>query len=208
MILREFEYSEFDGQQNFWALKDLTLEKVNLLVGKNATGKTNTITKITWLGNMLAGLSLDFLNSGNFHAEFADANDVYEYYLNVSFRNVILEKLIINGEEKLVRSQDGTGEIYADELKRKIKFQLPSNQLVAVSRRDTIQHPYLKNYQIGSMACECMLLALRLEKIVVFLQSVLISWLLIQETLIRLRVYTPKENKNSIWNLKNALWQT
>jgi hypothetical protein len=36
------------------------------------------------------------------------------------------------------------GEIYADELKRKIKFQLPSNQLVVVSKRDAIQHPYLK----------------------------------------------------------------
>jgi hypothetical protein len=144
MTLKKFDYHEFDGQPNFWALKDLTLEKVNLLVGKNATGKTNTITKITWLGNMLSGLQPEWLNSGNFHAEFADANDVYEYYLNISLRNVILERLIINGEEKLVRSQDGVGEIYAAELGRKIKFQLPSNQLVAVSRRDTIQHPYLK----------------------------------------------------------------
>jgi hypothetical protein len=144
MILRKFSYHEFDGQPNYWALKDLTLERINLLVGKNATGKTNTITKITWLGNMLAGLQPQLLNSGNYYAEFVDANDIYKYYLNISMQNVVLEKLEINDEEKFIRSGDEIGEIYADELKRKIKFQLPSNQLVVVSRRDAIQHPYLK----------------------------------------------------------------
>jgi hypothetical protein len=144
MILQKISYHEFDGKPNYWELKDLTLEKINLLVGKNATGKTNTITKIAWLGNMLAGLQPQLLNSGNYYAEFSDVTDVYKYYLNISMQNVVLEKLEINDNEKLTRSSDGTGEIYADELERKIKFQLPSNQLVVVSRRDTIQHPYLK----------------------------------------------------------------
>jgi predicted ATPase len=144
MILRKIDYREFDGEQNYWALKNLTLGKINLLVGKNATGKTNTITKIAWLGNMLAGLQPQLLNSGNYYAEFADGNDVYKYYLQISKLNIVLEKLEINDEEKFSRSDTGTGEIYADELKCKIKFQLPPNQLLVVSRRDTIQHPYLE----------------------------------------------------------------
>jgi energy-coupling factor transporter ATP-binding protein EcfA2 len=144
MILRKIDYHEFNEKPNYWALKELSLEKINLLVGKNATGKTNTITKITWLGNMLAGLQPQLLNSGNYYAEFADADDVYKYHLGISMQNVVFEELKINDDEKLCRSNDGIGEIYADELKRKIKFQLPSNQLVVVSRRDTIQHPYLK----------------------------------------------------------------
>jgi len=144
MILRKIDYHEFDELPNFWALKGLTLENVNLLVGKNATGKTNTIQKITWLGNMLAGIQPILINSGYYYAELADADDVYKYYLHLSSHKVLLEKLEINDDEKLTRSSDGMGEIYAEELKRKIKFQLPQNQLVAVSRRDTIQHPYLK----------------------------------------------------------------
>jgi hypothetical protein len=144
MILQKIDYHEFDGQLNHWALKPFELGRINLLVGKNATGKTNTITKITWLGNMLAGLQPLLLDSGNYYAEFVDAHDVYKYYLNISMQNVVSEKLVINDDEQLIRSPDGTGEIYAKELKCKIKFQLPSNQLVAVSRRDTIQHPYLK----------------------------------------------------------------
>jgi hypothetical protein len=144
MILRKIDYHEFDGKPNYWALKPFELGRINLLVGKNATGKTNTITKIGWLGNILVGRQPQLLNSGNYYAEFTDADDVYKYYLNISMQNVTLEKLVINADEQLIRSPDGTGEIYAEELKRKIKFQLPSNQLVAVSRRDTIQHPYLK----------------------------------------------------------------
>jgi predicted ATPase len=56
MILQKIDCREFDGEPNYWALKDLRLERINLLSGKNAAGKTNTITKITWLGNMLAGI--------------------------------------------------------------------------------------------------------------------------------------------------------
>jgi hypothetical protein len=93
---------------------------------------------------MLAGLQPQLLNSGAYYAEFEDADDVYKYYLEISIQNVVSEKLEINNDEKLIRFHDGMGEIYADELKRKIKFQLPSNQLVVVSKRDAIQHPYLK----------------------------------------------------------------
>ncbi|MDR2607985.1 MAG: hypothetical protein LBC57_06290 [Treponema sp.] len=66
MILRKIAYHEFDGRPNYWALKPFELGKINLLVGKNATGKTNTITKIGWLGNMLAGLQPQLLNSGSY----------------------------------------------------------------------------------------------------------------------------------------------
>ena len=143
MILRKIDYHEFDEEPNYWALKELTLGKINLFVGKNATGKTNTLTKIAWLGNMLAGLRPQLLKSGSYDVQFAD-DDVYKYNLSIYRGNVISEKLEINGDVKLIRSSDGTGKIYANELKQEIKFQLPANQLVAVARRDTIQHPYLK----------------------------------------------------------------
>ncbi|MDR1553026.1 MAG: hypothetical protein LBS69_06145, partial [Prevotellaceae bacterium] len=46
MILQRFKYSEFSGQPQEWRLEEFSLEKVNLLVGKNATGKTHTISAI------------------------------------------------------------------------------------------------------------------------------------------------------------------
>lgn len=42
MILRKFNYFEFFDKSNAWSLDGLILGNINLLVGKNATGKTNT----------------------------------------------------------------------------------------------------------------------------------------------------------------------
>jgi hypothetical protein len=145
MILQKFEYSEFDGQPNFWTLKDFSLnEKINLLVGKNATGKTNSLTKTVWLGNMLAGLQPQLLNSGNYDTEFIEGEEKYHYILKISAQKIICEKLCIDDKEMFTRTEDGKGRIVASQYKEPMQFQLSSNQLVVVSKRDSIQHPYLE----------------------------------------------------------------
>jgi hypothetical protein len=146
MILRKIKYSEFDGKPNVWMFREVTLEKVNLLVGKNATGKTRTITVISWLSNMLAGLQPQLLNSGNYEVEFSDNEDIYQYSLKIEQHKVLSEKLIVNTETKVERNADGTGQLFANAVGNgeMIKFKISENQLVAFSKKDTIQHPYLE----------------------------------------------------------------
>jgi hypothetical protein len=146
MILKKIEYSEFEGKPNVWILGGVTLEKVNLLVGQNATGKTRTITVISCLANMLAGLQSQLLNSGNYIAEFSDNNDIYQYFLKIEQHKVLSEKLILNGDIKVERNADGTGELFAEAVGngQMIKFKISGNQLIVFSKKDTIQHPYLE----------------------------------------------------------------
>jgi AAA15 family ATPase/GTPase len=144
MILKEFDYSEFDGLSTAWSLKNMTLSRINLLVGKNATGKTNALTKINWLTNILAGLQPQLLNSGNYDVKFSDDLDEYHYVLNLSKSKVVYEELTINGEQKFFRKDDGIGDIDSEQFQSKMKFQLMPNQLVVVSKRDAIQHPFLQ----------------------------------------------------------------
>jgi ABC-type enterochelin transport system ATPase subunit len=145
MILRKFNYFEFSDKPNAWSLDGLILENINLLVGKNATGKTNTLTKIAWLGNMLAGTRPQLLNSGNYDVEFFDENgNVYQYKLNLLLQKVQYEELIISGELKFKRDASGIGKIFSAQFKTEMDFHLPSNQLVVVSKRDAIQHPFLE----------------------------------------------------------------
>jgi ABC-type phosphate transport system ATPase subunit len=59
MILRKIECSDCKGHPVEWTIHDLTLEKINLLVGKNASGKTHAINCITRLGDFLTGHQLD-----------------------------------------------------------------------------------------------------------------------------------------------------
>ena len=146
MILKKIEYSEFDGTFNVWMFREITLEKVNLLVGQNATGKTRTITVISSLANMLAGLRPQLLISGSYTAEFSDNNDIYRYLLKIEQHKIISEKLILNGEVKVERNTDGTGELFAEAVGsgQMIKFKISENQLIVFSKKDAVQHPYLE----------------------------------------------------------------
>jgi hypothetical protein len=146
MTLNKIEYSEFEGAPNVWMLREVNLEKVNLLVGRNATGKTRTVTVISWLANMLAGLQPQLLTSGNYTAEFSDDSDIYRYFLKIDRHKVLSEKLILNGDIKVERNADGTGELFAEAVGngQMIKFKISENQIIAFSKRDAVQHPYLE----------------------------------------------------------------
>jgi energy-coupling factor transporter ATP-binding protein EcfA2 len=141
MILKKFEYSEFTGEPNAWSLNGLVLENINLLVGKNATGKTNALRRIFALSSMLSGSQPQLFAFGNYDVEF---NDNYKYKLNLSQHRVESEELIINSEEKFKRDSDGKGQIWAEKLSRKIDFQVAPNKLVVTSKNDAIQHPFLE----------------------------------------------------------------
>ena len=144
MILQKFNYFEFADKPNSWSLDGMILENINLLVGKNATGKTNALTKISWLGNMLAGTQPQLLNSGNYDTEFTNGSDVYQYKLNLSLQKVEYEELVINGDKKFERGNDGKGQIVTSQFNDKMNFLLSPNQLVVTSKRDAIQHPFLE----------------------------------------------------------------
>jgi AAA15 family ATPase/GTPase len=144
VFLKKIEYSEFSGLANAWSLKELLPEKVNLLVGKNAIGKTRTISVIARLGNMFVDLQPVTFSSVHYYAEFVDSEDIYKYYLDIEKETVRFEKLLINGDSVFERSEDGAGELLNTDLKKKIRFQVPLNKLVVSSKRDAIQTPYLE----------------------------------------------------------------
>jgi len=144
MILSKIKYSEYEGENNSWYLEETELEKINLIVGNNASGKTRTINVIAGLAKILSGILNSLFDSGTYFAEFIDNADVYIYELKLFNKNVVNESLKINDEIKLERDQDGKCKIFAFQLNSFMDIKVPKNQLVAVIRRDEIQHPYLE----------------------------------------------------------------
>jgi energy-coupling factor transporter ATP-binding protein EcfA2 len=140
------KYSEFKGQLNSWSLDEWQLNKINLIVGKNASGKTRTLNIINGVGSILSGNVTNPYVSGSHNLSFIDEEDKKTIDLEISYENniVVNEKLIINSEEKIIRNPDGSGEIFAEAENKKIRFQIPQKQLVINSRRDSIQHSYLE----------------------------------------------------------------
>ena len=52
MFIRNIEYVQWENEPNLWSLEDCTFDDVNLIVGKNASGKTMTLNIIGNLGLM------------------------------------------------------------------------------------------------------------------------------------------------------------
>jgi energy-coupling factor transporter ATP-binding protein EcfA2 len=70
MRLKTIRYSEHAGTRQEWELEDLTLGSLNLLVGKNSSGKTRTLNIINGLAKMLCGEVKSVLISGNYDVTF------------------------------------------------------------------------------------------------------------------------------------------
>jgi hypothetical protein len=144
MKLKSIQYQEYDGQNNEWRLEGCVLNEINLMVGKNATGKTRTLNIILALTHLLSGELKPEPQSGSIQVTFEDNGQEIKYLLRYENQKVTQEQLIQNGKTLLQRGTDSKGKIFASELNTHIKFQPPSNELAVVTRRDAIQHPFLE----------------------------------------------------------------
>ncbi|NPD47600.1 AAA family ATPase [Lentimicrobium sp. S6] len=153
MILEKFSYSEYQSLPRHWEVKEFKLGKVNLFVGSNASGKTRTLNVISGLAKVLTDAKIKY-NSGYYKACFLTLDGVKIEY-DLEYTNGIINKEILlqNGIELYYRKRSGEGEILNYSLGaegKKVKFKIPTNELVA-HRRDEFQYPYLeKLYQWAS----------------------------------------------------------
>jgi energy-coupling factor transporter ATP-binding protein EcfA2 len=147
MRLKNLKYSETVpefGQR--WTISGLELGSRNLIVGKNASGKSRTLNVINGLARQLTGLH-PLSMSADYDATFVDDADVVTRY-EARFTNasVDFERLTVGNLVKLDRGTGGAGTIWASEFQggTNMKFQSPPNQLAALFRRDSIQHKFLE----------------------------------------------------------------
>ena len=145
MRLQSIKYSEHVGGLQEWVLDGLALESKNLIVGKNATGKTRSLNVIGALARFLAGLQGPPLSS-TYDCLFTHKGQKYQYALVAEEQQVKVERLLVDGELKLERGEGGVGHIWAQEIDggTQVKFQTPTTEFAAVARRDSIQHAFLE----------------------------------------------------------------
>jgi energy-coupling factor transporter ATP-binding protein EcfA2 len=145
MRINEISYSEFVGGSQEWKLDKLMLRPINLIVGKNATGKSRCLNLINGLAVLLSGrLPNIAYSSGAYKVVFDHEGKTVNYILEYDERNVLKEYYAVDGNILLERGNDGKGKIFTQELERMVQFQAPTSQLAAVVRRDSIQHPFME----------------------------------------------------------------
>lgn len=158
MNLKAIKFCRFCGQKNEWSIEGkpidevynqwVTFEGVNLIVGKNATGKSKTINVIRQLADLLAGdiklsnpnPNLAPYSTSEYSVEFDNNGENIEYFLSFRDNKVKQEILKINNVEKLNR---GKGKLFYEEINQFLSFEMEEDKL-AVSRVDTKQQPFFE----------------------------------------------------------------
>lgn len=132
-----------------WELSNLQLGTVNLIVGKNSTGKTRTLQTIDLLVKMITQ-KRDLNWGGQWDIVFEnDKKEEIRYQFSTSYQNpgVTFEKMFLN--DKLMLSRD---RLHKDQIKirnivnnRFDSINPPDEKLIIHTNRDVKKYPYLEN---------------------------------------------------------------
>jgi predicted ATPase len=142
--LQSVQYFERRTRPKEWTLDGLRLGPINLIVGRNATGKTRTLNLLWNLAQMFVPERKYRTANAGYDLLFDHDGAPVRYLVNIEDGRVTHEELNSAGEVQLLRGAGGEGEIFAREERRKIRFRPPENELAAVARRDSLQHPFLE----------------------------------------------------------------
>ncbi|HFA47820.1 MAG TPA: ATP-binding protein [Bacteroidetes bacterium] len=141
MILKEFAYKkDRAARQNDLELEKLSFSKLNLIVGKNASGKSrvlNSIIEFAYIVTHYYGAV-----HGQWAVSFLDKDIEIKYQLEIENGKIVNEAIFENGKQLLQRSLKTT-KIYSAKKQEHIKIN-PPNDRVIFSSRDTQEYPYLE----------------------------------------------------------------
>lgn len=149
MYLRSISYSEFKGQPNYWSVQKMQFGTVNLIVGKNSSGKSRVINIITALAQAVSGKNAQF-NDGVWSAEFDRFKGLQKE--NQKFK-LIFEGGGVAHESFKVKSdvlmeRGATGEGFVTNRKgSRVKYSVAREKLMSVMRSDPYQHPQFQQLQ-------------------------------------------------------------
>lgn len=144
MQVRSLTYSEHLEDARAWTLEKSSFGSINLMVGRNASGKTRFINVLNGISTIIGGKNKQLFESGSYDVIFADGKHRYRYILRLEGRKISRETLSLNSKELLDRDSSGAGFIWGEALKTSIEFKIQPTDVVAVVRRDSIQHPFLE----------------------------------------------------------------
>jgi ABC-type Na+ transport system ATPase subunit NatA len=158
MLLTKLSYEENKGLPSNWRIENVNLSGVSLVVGKNSSGKTRLLNVIDNLAKMISGRVPVNFGSGTWECHFErrknQAVEYQEYKVELKNRIVAEESFEINRQKIMQRRDSGSGFVLKKSNKSRVNYKVPQNQLMAVVRRDEIQHPYFDHlYKWGAELC-------------------------------------------------------
>lgn len=144
MQLRTIKYKTIDGfgHSGNWSLEELNLRASNLIVGRNAVGKSRVAQLVVSFAKMISQQSL-YLYRGIWNLSFENSKGQrLKYELKVIRANKIEERISLDGKELLIREKKA--KIFSFKTKNDILISPPENKLTLHVRRDLEEFPFFE----------------------------------------------------------------
>lgn len=142
MQLRHMETGTGYGTNREWRA-EVDLGQTTLIVGRNATGKSKVLVSLRSLAQMIANRHR--YPEVHYKVDFDDSEAPVTYELHINNGIVQSEKLVVSSVPVLDRQSDGQGTIKAVAAEvAYLAFQIPTQDLAVVAKRDSKQHPFLE----------------------------------------------------------------
>ena len=142
MILRALKYTRFENEPREWCIVGKENESnqsfayfgnFNLVVGKNASGKSRTLDVICKIANLFSGrivINEAVFSSEKFELIFENEDHSYNYLLSYKDRKVVNEKLSVNDKVIFDRSKGIVKDI---RIEKDINIEIDDTHLLIAS---------------------------------------------------------------------------
>jgi len=146
MYLRKFTFRENAGKKIEWLIDNVSLGEINLVVGKNSSGKTRTLNALSDLVSMLQGKGTNATGPVSYELLFRNSENLMRYELEYDLETIQMERLYVGDELVLERGESGNGVIKYEATPGTIflEFEIPHDQLACYAKRDRLQHPFIE----------------------------------------------------------------
>jgi ABC-type lipoprotein export system ATPase subunit len=139
--LNSIRYREHPGTPSEWTIEGLTFGPINLLVGKNATGKSRALNIVGGLAKLLLSDRVAVDEAG-YDVRFSVDRTEVRYVLRLEKRRVREEKVYVGNELKLDRT-DNNLRLFYTRLNDWVDHEPSPDEISASARKDKKQHPFL-----------------------------------------------------------------
>lgn len=143
MSILSATYNEYPNEARAWGVEKAEFAGINLIVGKNSTGKSRLINLISSFCRVLGSPGVLPFDSGRYSFEVALDSRIFEIEIDTAGGKVLKESLKVDGVTKMTRDSTGVGEIYYEKQGEFIEFQIPDNAFAFQQKQDELQHPFI-----------------------------------------------------------------
>lgn len=134
MIIKSFEYHEYK-----WDLDSVPFDSLNLMVGKNAVGKSKTLKSLIQVARFVKGDTSSVVPYFGYRCKLVfkldDDGGEMEFSYSIGDNSVIESEFLKKGDEIVVTRKKSEARIKGD------SFNPPTNKLCVQSQRDTTRYP-------------------------------------------------------------------